>query len=60
MPYTPAGRAAMMKEVSTYNLFDNPEERIPIERCLIGFASTGGPPMLNALYNNHHQDHPDA
>ena len=62
VPYTPAGRAAMMKEVSTYNLYDNPEERIPIERCLIGFASTGGPPMLNALYNNHHQiiQTPDA
>ncbi len=55
MPYTPAGRAAMMKPVATYNKYDNPEERIPIERCLIGFASTGGPPMLNALYNNHQQ-----
>lgn len=62
VPYTPAGRAAMMKEVATYNSYDNPEERIPIERCLIGFASTGGPPMLNALYNNHHQiiQTPDA
>ena len=52
----------MMKSVATYNMFDNPEERIPIERCLIGFASTGGPPMLNALYNNHHQiiQTPDA
>ena len=62
VPYSPAGRAAMMKEVSTYNSFDNPEERIPIERCLIGFASTGGPPMLNALYNNHQQiiQTPDA
>jgi hypothetical protein len=55
VPYTPAGRGAMMKSVATYNMFDNPEERIPIERCLIGFASTGGPPMLNALYNNHQQ-----
>lgn len=62
VPYTPAGRTAMMKSVATYNMFDNPEERIPIERCLIGFASTGGPPMLNALYNNHHQiiQTPDA
>ena len=62
VPYTAAGRAAMLKEVSTYNSFDNPEERIPIERCLIGFASTGGPPMLNALYNNHQQiiQTPDA
>ncbi|MBI1340520.1 hypothetical protein GC169_09995 [bacterium] len=55
VPYTQAGRAAMMKTVSTYNSYDNPEERIPIERCLFGFASTAGPPMLNALYNNHHQ-----
>ena len=55
VPYTPAGRAAMMKPVSTYNKFDNPEERIPIERCLIGFASTGGPPMLNNIYNNTYQ-----
>ncbi len=55
VPYTPAGRMAMMKPAATYNKYDNPEERIPIERCLIGFASTGGPPMLNALYNNHQQ-----
>ncbi len=55
VPYTPAGRVAMMKPVATFNKYDNPEERIPIERCLVGFASTGGPPMLNALYNNHHQ-----
>lgn len=55
VPYSPAGRAAMMKPLATFNSFDNPEERVPIERCLIGFASTGGPPMLNALYNNHHQ-----
>src|SRR5689334_1110724 len=55
VPYTPAGRAAMMRPLATFNKYDNPEERIPIERCLIGFASTGGPPMLNALYNNHQQ-----
>jgi hypothetical protein len=62
VPYTPAGRAAMMKSLSTFNSYDNPEERMAIERCLIGFASTGGPPMLNALYNNHQQiiQTPDA
>lgn len=62
VPYTPAGRAAMMGMASTYGRYDNPEERIPIERCIIGFASTGGPPMLNALYNNHQQiiQTPDA
>lgn len=55
VPYTQAGRVAMMKPVANFNKYDNPEERIPIERCLVGFASTGGPPMLNALYNNHQQ-----
>ena len=25
------------------------------ERCLIGFGGTGGPPMLNVLYNNYYQ-----
>ena len=55
VPYTQAGRVAMMKPVALFNKYDNPEERIPIERCLVGFASTGGPPMLNALYNNHQQ-----
>ena len=62
VPYTPAGRTAMMRPLATFNSYDNPEERIPIERCLIGFGSTGGPPMLNALYNNHHMivQTPDA
>jgi len=62
IPYTQAGRTAMMKPVSTMNMYNNPEERVPIERCLIGFGSTGGPPMLNVLYNNHQQiiQTPDA
>ena len=25
------------------------------ERCLIGFGSTSGPPMLPVLYNNNYQ-----
>ncbi|NQX88879.1 MAG: hypothetical protein HRT77_09455, partial [Halioglobus sp.] len=25
------------------------------ERCIVGFGSTGGPPMLPVLYNNHYQ-----
>ncbi len=32
--------------------YDNPEIRPLAERCLLGFSSTGGPPMLPALYNN--------
>jgi hypothetical protein len=33
--------------------YDNPEQRPFAERCLLSFSSTGGPPMLPALYNNH-------
>ena len=33
--------------------YDDPEIRPLPDRCLIGFSSTGGPPMLPALYNNH-------
>ena len=32
--------------------YDDPEIRPLSERCLLGFSSTGGPPMLPALYNN--------
>ncbi|WP_460225258.1 hypothetical protein [Aurantivibrio infirmus] len=32
-----------------------PEVRSLGERCLIGFGGTGGPPMLNTLYNNTYQ-----
>ncbi len=32
--------------------YDDPEMRPLAERCLLGFSSTGGPPMLPALYNN--------
>jgi hypothetical protein len=34
---------------------NHPEERSLGERCLVGFGSSGGPPMLNVLYNNHYQ-----
>lgn len=34
---------------------DNPEQRALGERCIVGFGSTGGPPMLPVLYNNNYQ-----
>ena len=33
--------------------YDNMEIRGFAERCLLGFGSTAGPPMLPVLYNNH-------
>ncbi len=35
--------------------FDDPEIRPNGERCTVGFGSSGTPPMLNVLYNNHIQ-----
>ena len=32
--------------------YDNPEDLTLADRCLLGFSSTGGPPMMPALYNN--------
>ncbi|MEE4349465.1 MAG: hypothetical protein V2J26_04490 [Pacificimonas sp.] len=40
---------------TSFTNFDNPEVRSAGERCTVGFGSTGGPPMLNVLYNNHYQ-----
>ena len=35
--------------------WDNPESTTLSDRCLLGFSSTAGPPMLPALYNNLHR-----
>jgi hypothetical protein len=40
----------------TAGVYDDPERRPLGERCLLGFGSTSGPPMLpNYFYNNLHQ-----
>ena len=35
--------------------FDSVKDRPLAERCLVGFGSTSGPPMLPVLYNNNYQ-----
>jgi hypothetical protein len=35
--------------------YDNPEERGAGERCIVGFGGSGGPPLMNVLYNNNYQ-----
>jgi hypothetical protein len=56
VPYTLMGRGRFYwqgyKWISRH---DNPEERPEGERCIVGFGSTGGPPMLPVLYNNNYQ-----
>lgn len=56
IPYTEAGQkeAFDARQESREN-FDDPEIRMAGERCTVGFGSTGTPPMLNVLYNNHIQ-----
>jgi hypothetical protein len=35
--------------------YDNVKNRPVSERCLVGFGSTSGPPMMPVLYNNNYQ-----
>ncbi|MFT7652105.1 MAG: hypothetical protein ACI9UU_001212 [Candidatus Azotimanducaceae bacterium] len=55
VPYTWSGRWNMIKHGLQFTRFDGPETRPLGERCLVGFGSTGGPPMLPVLYNNNYQ-----
>ena len=54
IPYTQASGMAFMEYVRTVG-YDGPEQRPLGERCMVGFGSSGGPPMLPVLYNNHYQ-----
>ena len=56
--YTPAAESRMAmarEERAKFGSFDGPEMRPLAERCLLSFSSSGGPPMLPILYNNHYQ-----
>ncbi|MAP96112.1 MAG: hypothetical protein CMK07_14290 [Ponticaulis sp.] len=56
IPYTEAGqKEAFDARQEARENFDDPEIRMAGERCTVGFGSTGAPPMLNVLYNNHVQ-----
>ena len=46
----------------SYITFNKVKDRPLSERCLVGFGSTSGPPMLPVLYNNNYQivQTPDA
>jgi hypothetical protein len=54
IPYTPEGLKAFQEARAAMN-FDGPENRALGERCLVGFGSTSGPPMLPDVYNNNYQ-----
>ena len=46
------GRAWWIDEGLAQGPYDDPEMRPLAERCLLGFGSTGGPPILPVSYNN--------
>ncbi len=43
---------SLLARRDAYQASENPEDRSVGDRCLAGFGGTGGPPMLNVLYNN--------
>ena len=50
-----AGKFFEKRRKSRMKRKDHPELRGVGERCVVGFGSSGGPPMMNVLYNNHYQ-----
>ncbi|PCJ16678.1 MAG: hypothetical protein COA96_18285 [SAR86 cluster bacterium] len=55
IPYSEEGNQLRRDNRAQFSGNDGPEGRALGERCLIGFGSTGGPPMNNVLYNNMYQ-----
>jgi len=55
IPYRLWARLEMLVRFSRFMSVDDPEQRPLGERCIVGFGSTGGPPMLPVLYNNNYQ-----
>ncbi len=49
---TEAARKRMSGAMRNFNNYDSVKIRPTSERCLIGFGSTSGPPMMPVLYNN--------
>lgn len=61
-PLTTEARQRMAARARAAETFSGAEVRPLGERCLVGFGSTSGPPMLPVLYNNNYQivQTPDA
>ena len=54
-PITEAARQRNANTTRAFNRYDSVKDRPLSERCVIGFGSTSGPPMLPVLYNNNYQ-----
>jgi hypothetical protein len=54
-PITTAARERNASGGRGFNRYDSVNDRPLSERCIIGFGSTSGPPMLPVLYNNNYE-----
>lgn len=54
-PKTKESQKRMAAIIRSYMVYDGVKDRPASERCLIGFGSTSGPPMMPVLYNNNYQ-----
>jgi len=52
---TAEARKRYAEIIRSYITFNKVKDRPLSERCLLGFGSTSGPPMLPVLYNNNYQ-----
>ncbi len=55
IPYRWTSTFRRYRDLIQLTRMDGPEVRPLGERCIVGFGSTGGPPMLPVLYNNNYQ-----
>ncbi len=54
-PMTAEAKARLAAAMRNYNRYDAVKDRPLAERCIVGFGSTSGPPMVPALYNSNYQ-----
>jgi hypothetical protein len=54
-PLTQAARDRNAGMIRSFTRYDTVKDRPLSERCIIGFGSTSGPPMLPVLYNNNYE-----
>lgn len=53
IPYSAQARLQLRERARPSS--EGPETRSLGDRCIVGYGSTSGPPMLNVLYNNNYQ-----
>jgi hypothetical protein len=61
-PMTAEAKTRLAAAMRNYNRYDSVKDRPVAERCIVGFGSASGPPMVPTLYNSNYQivQTPDA